>query len=73
MKGKIFMLILNAMYLIATIVWFFVDQSQSFEPIVAIVGGLVSLASFYVANGNSLSVKIGRQINCETYNENNNK
>ena len=71
MKVKIFMLILNAMYLIATIVWLFVDQSQSFEPIVATFGGLVSFVSFYVANGNSLSVKIGRQINCVTYNENN--
>ena len=77
MKGKVFMLIVNVIYLSATIIWWFIDKT--FEPIVAFIGGIVSIASFYVANGNSLSVKIGkieRQINQgdkSIYYENNSK
>jgi Na+-translocating ferredoxin:NAD+ oxidoreductase RnfD subunit len=76
MKLKLFVLILNAIYLLATIFWFVVEQS--FEPIVAIIGGVVSLVSFYIANDNSfsVSVKIGRQINMgkqSIYNEFNSK
>ena len=52
---KIIILILNSIYLIATVIWAIIDKS--FEPIVAIIGGLVSFASFFVANDNSFSVK----------------
>lgn len=46
---------LNAIYLIATIIWAIIDKS--FEPIVAIIGGFVSFASFFVANDNSFVTK----------------
>ena len=49
------MLILNAIYLIATIIWAIIDKSM--ESIVAIVGGIVSFLSFFVANDNSFSFK----------------
>lgn len=55
MKSKLIMLILNAIYLIATIIWAIIDKSM--ESIVAIVGGIVSFVSFFVANDNSFSVK----------------
>lgn len=55
MNAKIIILILNAIYLIATIIWAIIDKS--FEPIVAIIGGLISFISFFVANDNSFSVK----------------
>jgi hypothetical protein len=54
--SKIVILIINAIYLIATIIWCIIEKS-SFEPVVAIIGGIVSLASFFVANDNSMSVK----------------
>lgn len=55
MISKIIMLILNAIYLIATFIWAIIDKSM--ESIVAIVGGIVSFASFYVANDNSFIIK----------------
>lgn len=55
MKSKLIILILNAIYLIATIIWAIIDKSM--ESIVAIVGGIVSFVSFFVANDNSFSVK----------------
>ena len=55
MNSKVIMLIFNAIYLIATIIWAIIDKSV--ESFVAIVGGLVSLVSFFVANNNSFSVK----------------
>lgn len=87
MKSKLIILILNTLYLIATIIWAIVDKT--IEPIVAIIGGLVSFATFFVANDNSFSVtynkkneqnvtnndtNIGRQINVQgEYKENNYK
>jgi len=55
MNSKAIMLALNAIYLIATIIWAIIDQST--ESYVAIVGGIVSFASFFVANNNSFSIK----------------
>lgn len=55
MNSKLIMLALNAIYLIATIIWAIIDQSA--ESFVAIVGGIVSFVSFFVANDNSFSVK----------------
>ncbi|MDR3261895.1 MAG: hypothetical protein LBT78_08695 [Tannerella sp.] len=55
-ESKIVILIINAIYLIATIIWW-MNETSSFEPVVAIIGGIVSLASFFVANDNSISVK----------------
>ena len=55
MNSKLIILILNAIYLVATIIWAIIDKS--FEPIVAIIGGFVSLASFFVANDNSFVIK----------------
>lgn len=55
MKLKVIILILNTIYLIATIIWAIIDKS--FEPIVAIIGGLVSFASFFIANDNSFEIK----------------
>jgi len=55
MNSKLIILIINAIYLIITIIWAIIDKS--FEPIVAIIGGLVSFVSFFVANDNSFSVK----------------
>jgi len=86
MNLKVIILILNALYIIATIIWAIIDKS--FEPIVAIIGGLISFATYYVANNNSFSpfpdkeqtiinnpktgdVKIEQQIQTETYTENN--
>lgn len=55
MNSKLIMLVLNAIYLIATIIWAIKDQST--ESFVAIVGAIVSFISFFVANDNSFSVK----------------
>lgn len=55
MNSKVIMLTLNAIYLIATIIWAIIDKST--ESFVAIVGGFVSFVSFFVANDNSFSVK----------------
>lgn len=55
MNSKVIMLIFNAIYLIATIIWAIIDKSV--ESFVAIVGGLVSFVSFFVANDNSFSIK----------------
>ncbi len=55
MNSKVIILILNAIYLIATIIWATIDKSV--ESFVAIVGGFVSFVSFFVANDNSFSVK----------------
>ena len=49
------MLVLNAIYLIATIIWAIIDQSA--ESFVAIVGGIVSFVSFFVANDNSFTIR----------------
>ena len=49
------MIALNAIYLIATIIWAIIDQST--ESFVAIVGAIVSFISFFIANDNSFSVK----------------
>lgn len=54
MNSKLIMLVLNAIYLIATILAI-IDQST--ESFVAIVGAIVSFISFFVANDNSFSVK----------------
>lgn len=55
MNSKEIMLTLNAIYLIATIIWAIIDKSV--ESFVAIVGGFVAFVSFFVANDNSFSVK----------------
>lgn len=55
MNSKLIMLALNAIYLIATIIWAIIDKST--ESYVAIVGGIVSFVSFFVANDNSFSIK----------------
>jgi K+-sensing histidine kinase KdpD len=55
MKLKATILIINAIYLIATIIWAMIEKS--FEPIVAIIGGLVSFATFFVTNDNSFVIK----------------
>ena len=55
MNSKLIMFVLNAIYLIATIIWATIDKSV--ESFVAIVGGFVSFVSFFVANDNSFSVK----------------
>lgn len=55
MKLKLIILIFNAFYLIATIIWAISDKSM--ESIVAIVGGIVSFLNFFIANDNSFSFK----------------
>lgn len=55
MNSKLIMIALNAIYLIATIIWAIIDQST--ESFVAIVGAIVSFISFFIANDNSFSVK----------------
>ena len=55
MVSKKIILTLNSFYLIATIIWAIIDKSM--ESIVAIVGGIVSFVSFFVANDNSFSVR----------------
>jgi hypothetical protein len=55
MNSKVIILTLNAIYLMATIIWAIIDKSL--EPIVAIIGGLVSFVAFFVANNNSFLVK----------------
>jgi len=82
MKKKWIILSVNAIYLIGTIVWCFIERTP--ESIVAILGGFVSLFSFLygndnsflkIENDNSISVKakkIERQINVRgNYTENN--
>jgi len=61
MNPKAIILTLNALYLIATIIWAIIDKS--FEPIVAIIGGLVSFTTFFVANDNSFSIKKKQVVN----------
>ncbi|GHT57168.1 hypothetical protein AGMMS49982_24190 [Bacteroidia bacterium] len=60
MNPKVIILILNTIYLIATIVWAIIDKS--FEPVVAIIGGLVSFVTFFVINNNSFSVSNKQKI-----------
>jgi len=55
MNSKLIMFVLNAIYLIATIIWAIIEQST--ESFVAIVGAIVAFISFFVANDNSFSVK----------------
>ena len=55
MNSKLIMFVLNAIYLIATIIWAIIDQST--ESFVAIVGAIVAFISFFVANDNSFSLK----------------
>lgn len=55
MVSKKIILTLNSIYLIATIIWAIIDKSM--ESMVAIVGGIVSFVSFFVANDNSFSVR----------------
>ena len=86
MKTKIIIIVINIMYLLATVAWAICEKS--IESFVAVVGGVVSLTSFFVANGNSFSIKhkekneqkidnekatIERQINIQkgNYTENN--
>jgi hypothetical protein len=57
MKSKVFILILNAVYLIATIVWCIIEH-DSFEPVVAIIGGLVSLTTYCVAYDKPFSFSV---------------
>jgi len=68
MNSKTIILILNAIYLIAAIIWAIIDKS--FEPIVAIIGGLVSLVSFFVANDNSFNIKNKNSISQKGNNSN---
>ena len=56
MISKRIMLALNAIYLIATIIWAIIDKSM--ESIVAIVGGIASFVSFFVANDNSFIIEL---------------
>jgi len=70
MNLKVIILILNVLYIIATIIWAIIDKSL--ESIVAIIGGLISFATYYIANNNSFSVTIGRNIKVDgDYYENN--
>ena len=55
MISKQIMLALNAIYLTATIIWAIIDKSM--ESTVAIIGGIVSFVSFFVANNNSFIIK----------------
>ncbi|MDN4754695.1 hypothetical protein QYZ87_09220 [Porphyromonadaceae bacterium W3.11] len=55
MKSKITVLIVNGIYLIGTVIWAFKEASA--ESFVAILGGFVSLASFFVGNDNSFVIK----------------
>jgi len=55
MNSKLIMLVLNAIYLIATIIWAIIDKSA--ESFVAIVGGTVSFVSFFIANDNSFKIR----------------
>ncbi len=55
MNSKLIMFVLNAIYLIATIIWAIIDQST--ESFVAIGGAIVAFISFFVANDNSFSLK----------------
>ena len=54
MNTKIIILIFNAIYLIVASIWAIKDIS--FETILAVIGGFVAFASFFVANNNSFSV-----------------
>jgi len=54
MKLKVIILILNAIYLIVAIIWAIIDKS--FETILAIIGGLISFTTFFVANDNSFTL-----------------
>lgn len=55
MKSKIAVLIVNAIYLLGTIIW--ASCEKSLESFVAILGGFVSFVSFFVGNDNSFSTK----------------
>jgi hypothetical protein len=55
MKSKIAVLIVNAIYLLGTILWAFSEKSS--ESFVAILGGVVSFVSFFVGNDNSFDLK----------------
>jgi len=54
MNLKAIILILNTIYLIVAISWAIINIS--FETVLAIIGGLVSFTTFFVANNNSFSV-----------------
>ena len=54
MNLKVIILILNALYLIVAISWAIINIS--FETVLAIIGGLISLITFFVANNNSFIV-----------------
>ena len=61
MKLKIIILIFNVIYLIVAIIWAIIDKS--FETILAIIGGAISVTTFFVANDNSFSIKKKQNIN----------
>ena len=54
MNLKTIILILNALYLIVAVSWAIIDKS--FETILAVIGGFIAFATFFVANDNSFSV-----------------
>ena len=54
MNLKLPVLILNVVYLIGTIIWAIVDRTV--ESFVAVIGGCVLCATFFVANDNSFSI-----------------
>lgn len=55
MRSKVAVLIVNAIYLLVTILWAFYEKSS--ESFVAILGGVVSFVSFFVGNDNSFDLK----------------
>ena len=60
MKSKVIVLIVNAIYLLGTIIWAFCEKSL--ESFVAILGGFVSFVSFFVGNDNSFQCKSKNSI-----------
>lgn len=48
---KYIILCANVIYLISIIVWLYIEKS--FEPIVAFIGGIISLITFYILNESS--------------------
>ena len=60
MNRKVIILILNALYLIVAVSW--AISNTSFETVLAVIGGFVSFATFFVANDNSFSVTIKKNI-----------
>ena len=60
MKSKVIVLIVNAIYLLGTIIWAVCEKSL--ESSVALLGGLVSFVSFFVGNDNSFRIRNKKSI-----------